>query len=146
MKVLSVRQPWAWAIIHGGKDVENRNWPTNYRGPLAIHAGKQFDLSRDDFTDFIENIYGEPWATMAQKFGPIKGANDIRGAIIGVVDLVDCVTDRNCDSPWKAEGFEFWCWKVENPRALEIPILAKGQLGLFTVPDELLPPEVADHA
>ncbi|WP_409188395.1 hypothetical protein [Bradyrhizobium sp. RDM4] len=24
---LSVRQPWAWAIIHGGKDVENRSAP-----------------------------------------------------------------------------------------------------------------------
>jgi len=25
MKAISVRQPWAWAIIFGGKDVENRN-------------------------------------------------------------------------------------------------------------------------
>ena len=43
MRVLTVRQPWAWAIIHGGKDVENRtrNLAGAYRGPVAIHvAGK----------------------------------------------------------------------------------------------------------
>jgi ASCH domain len=41
--VLTVRQPWAWAIIHGGKDVENRSWRTKYRGPLLIHAGSAFE-------------------------------------------------------------------------------------------------------
>lgn len=35
VKALSVRQPWAWAIVHAGKDVENRNWPTPHRGRLA---------------------------------------------------------------------------------------------------------------
>lgn len=39
MKVLTVRQPWAWAIAHGGKDVENRATLWRYRGPLLIHAG-----------------------------------------------------------------------------------------------------------
>jgi hypothetical protein len=40
---LSVRQPWAWAIVSGYKDVENRSWPTNYRGTLFIHAGQRLD-------------------------------------------------------------------------------------------------------
>ena len=39
MKALTIRQPWAWAIIFDGKDVENRSWNTSYRGDLAIHAG-----------------------------------------------------------------------------------------------------------
>ena len=43
MKALSIKQPWAWAIIHAGKNVENRTWATSYRGPLLIHAGKTFD-------------------------------------------------------------------------------------------------------
>ena len=38
-KVLSIRQPWAWLILHGGKDVENRNWATKVRGRVLIHAG-----------------------------------------------------------------------------------------------------------
>ncbi|MHC4404130.1 MAG: ASCH domain-containing protein [Planctomycetota bacterium] len=40
MKALTICQPWAWAIIHGPKPVENRGWATKYRGPLAIHAGQ----------------------------------------------------------------------------------------------------------
>lgn len=47
MRILTVRQPWAWAIVHGGKDVENRtrNIAGAYRGPVAIHAGMRFDQS-----------------------------------------------------------------------------------------------------
>ena len=43
VRVLTVRQPWAWAIIQGGKDVENRSGPTKHRGPLLIHAGSAFE-------------------------------------------------------------------------------------------------------
>jgi hypothetical protein len=45
MKALSVRQPWAWLLVHGPKDIENRNWYTNYRGWVMIHASKTFDRS-----------------------------------------------------------------------------------------------------
>lgn len=38
MKALSIRQPWAWLILHGGKDIENRSWNTNFRGRFLIHA------------------------------------------------------------------------------------------------------------
>lgn len=38
MKALSIRQPWAWLIANGYKDIENRSWRTNYRGPVLIHA------------------------------------------------------------------------------------------------------------
>ena len=40
MKALSVRQPWAWAIIYALKNIENRGWPINYRGDVLIHAAK----------------------------------------------------------------------------------------------------------
>jgi|ERR1019366_4441992 hypothetical protein len=40
MKALTINQPWAEMICRGLKRVENRTWPTNYRGPLAIHVGK----------------------------------------------------------------------------------------------------------
>ncbi|MBL8048095.1 MAG: ASCH domain-containing protein [Chthonomonas sp.] len=142
MKVLSIRQPWAWAIIHGGKDIENRNWRTNYRGPLAIHAGKQFDMRLDDFRDYCRGDYGNPWLRMATEFINEYDfvGNEPRGAIIGVVDLVDCIPSYACDSPWKAgPDPDYWCWKLANPRPLAIPVLLKGQLGLFEVPGEITP-------
>jgi hypothetical protein len=38
VKVLTIRQPWLWAIAHGTKRVENRPWRTHYRGPVLLHA------------------------------------------------------------------------------------------------------------
>ena len=98
MRILTVKQPWAWAIIHAGKDVENRsrNIAGSYRGPVAIHAAKsQFD---DDggYWDVRRAIVSEElgypaddsqtWA--ADTIEP-DDPRFVYGAIIGVVDLVD---------------------------------------------------------
>lgn len=40
MRALSLTQPWAWLVVHGGKLVENRVWNTRHRGPFLIHAAK----------------------------------------------------------------------------------------------------------
>lgn len=44
MKALTIRQPWASLIAHGVKTIETRSWSTEYRGPLAIHAGHRWDV------------------------------------------------------------------------------------------------------
>jgi ASCH domain len=38
MKALPIRQPYAWLIVNGHKDIENRAWPTKFRGRVLIHA------------------------------------------------------------------------------------------------------------
>jgi ASCH domain len=43
MKILSIRQPWAYLIANGQKNIENRTWLTNYRGPFLIHASLALD-------------------------------------------------------------------------------------------------------
>ena len=43
MKAISIRQPFASLIVAGVKDIENRSWPTNYRGPVLIHAAQKVD-------------------------------------------------------------------------------------------------------
>lgn len=141
MKVLSVRQPWAWALIHGGKDVENRNWFTQYRGLLAIHAGKSFDMTQEEFAGMCRGEYGEPFTSMALGYSAAHnriGDDDPRGAIIGIVELYDCIPDSRCTSPWRADGYEFFCWMVRNPVALLEPIPMKGRLGLWDIPDSLI--------
>ena len=107
MKTLTIRQPWASLIIAGVKDVENRSWPTKYRGSLLIHAGKGIDHS--EWTGTLDDMPA--------------------GVIIGVVDLVDCVRDSG--SEW-AEP-DSWHWVLANPRPLPEPIPAKGKLGLWNV-------------
>jgi len=118
MQALSIRQPWAWAIIHAGKDVANRTWGTRYRGPLLIHASKNYDR---DGKDWIQRCLG------------IEVPPDLpRGGIIGRVDLVGC-TDHH-DSAWFVGPMGLL---LRNPEAL--PFLpCPGKLGFFEAPDQAL--------
>lgn len=121
---LSVRQPYAWAIIEGIKDVENRQWPTNIRGRIYIHAGAnkdELDLGFDILKrKRVKNIPEEE--------------DLIFGAIIGSVEIVDCVD--NSRSRWYAHGtFGF---VLANPKALSRPIPMKANAKMQRVPDDIL--------
>jgi hypothetical protein len=113
VKALSVRQPWAWAIIHAGKDIENRTWRTHYRGPLFIHAS----LARHSKTGMPRGIRS-----------PREDALHF-GAIIGLVELVDVV--ERSRSKWFAGPLG---WVIANPYRLKHPMPCKGGLGLWNVP------------
>jgi ASCH domain len=123
MKALSVRQPWAWLIANGFKDIENRSWDTSYRGLILIHAGKQIDT---DFSYVAANsILGwsdENWPNLGE-FN--------KGGIIGYAYLVDVVTQHT--SPW-FEGPNGFVLKNAHPLFF-IPM--PGQLGLFDVTSEI---------
>lgn len=135
MRVLTVRQPWAWAIIHGGKTVENRtrNLAGNYRGPIAIHAGLMHDQEPGVWGEVLERA--TPPLDAVRLGGPL----DVRGAILGVADLASVHHDSDhgrgypC-SPW-AEP-DAWHLVFENPRPIT-PIRAKGKLGLWRPDVEL---------
>lgn len=122
MRILTVRQPWAWAIIHGGKDIENRRWSTDYRGPVAIHSGKSDDLAA---FETVAYLLGDRFA----EFVPD------RGSIIGVVDLVDVHEfDGSLCSFWAQ--LDACHLMLANPRPLDEPIPYRGALGLRTLDDE----------
>lgn len=119
MKALTVKDPWA-SLILLGKDVENRTWPTKYRGPLAIHAARSID----------RNCPPEAWQML-------PGGHDTRrtaGMLLGVVNLVDCV--RGYRSLWAEIGC--WHWVLARPRRLPTPVPRQGRLGLWNVDDALL--------
>jgi hypothetical protein len=89
VRILTVRQPWASAIVHGGKDVENRstNIAGGYRGPVAIHAaiGKTATLDeRQERLLLAADEEGRGGIGDWLDGEPIAG-----GVILGVVDLVD---------------------------------------------------------
>jgi|SRR5947209_791108 len=114
-RALSVKQPWAWLIVNGFKDIENRSWRTNHRGPLLIHAGLSDEFLTLSFKDEIKQTYGVV----------LPDAAEI-GGIVGLVDVVDCVKQH--PSKWKFRGS--WGWVLENPRRL-LSRKCKGSLGLF---------------
>lgn len=125
MKALSIRQPWAWAIIHAGKDIENRDWPTNLRGRIAIHASATWpkpDYEID--VDVIRRITGKP-VPPRDEF--------MLGAIIGTVNLTNCVGSSR--SPWFFGDYGF---ALADPIPLATPIPFKGVLGFWEVPKDLI--------
>lgn len=129
MLVLSVRQPWAWAIVTPGvgKDIENRDWPTKIRGRVAIHASKGCTLGEyEDAADFIYTIDRTLWSWIP----PFKKSD--RGVIVGTVEIVDCVTSSA--SPWFVGDFGF---VLRDPRPLATPIPWKGSLGFRELPEDI---------
>ena len=123
MLALSIKQPWAWAILYAGKDVENRTWKTNFRGPLLIHSGLTFDFK------------GLHWLVKNQKhlrLPAIPQAQDFpRGGIVGGVDLVD--TSNRHPSPWFFGPTGFILKDPRPCHLLETP----GRLGMFKVPESI---------
>ncbi len=91
---LAIRQPWAWAVIHARKDIENRDWRRpnpclDFRGRVAIHASS--GLTRGE--------YEQAQQYMAKIGVTCPAAIDLRrGGIIGTVEVVDIV--RQWQSPW----------------------------------------------
>lgn len=126
VKYLSIRQPWAAQIFVEGedrKDVENRSWSTPFRGRVWIHAG----ASKTDLKA-IEEDYKE-WGVPFPK-------NLEFGKIIGSVDIVDCLPSEEVDTVWAAEdGFGFL---LENPKLLKYPVPFKANVGIRTLPPEVL--------
>ena len=114
LRALSVHQPWAWLIVNGLKDIENRSRWTHHRGPLLIHAGR----SLDDYTE--DNI---EW--VKRKHGISVPLEMDTGGIVGVVDVIDCVESHK--SKWFNGPFG---WVLANPRLLKFRP-CNGALGLF---------------
>jgi hypothetical protein len=137
IKVLSVRQPWAYLICAGFKNIENRTWKTDYRGRLYIHAGKSFDWNALNYLEWNHLIPYEYYRLVHIYFG-IKDRRIVRhqedfGAIIGSVDLTGCI--QNSRSIWAQSGL--FHWELHDPLELS-PIPLKGQLGIFEVKYEIL--------
>jgi len=119
VKALTIKQPWAWAIIHAGKNVENRTWHTDYRGPLAIHAGLAAARAY--------HAWAQGWMAAIGVEAPELDELS-RGCVLGTVELVDCVRDSG--SRWAMP--DCWHWVLTNPRPCE-PRFVRGSLGLWTL-------------
>jgi len=122
---ISILQPYAWLIVHGHKDIENRAWSTPFRGRILIHAGKTYSRRTHD-------AYA---AEMAEDFGlDLPRFEDMPlGGIVGSATIVDCV--REHASRWKVLGS--WGFVLTDQRVHPF-VPYRGQLGVFRVPDSVL--------
>ncbi|MGH2757075.1 MAG: ASCH domain-containing protein [Actinomycetota bacterium] len=122
LRAITVRQPWAWAIVTGYKDVENRRNRTEHRGTLLIHAGLQLDPRGFVFL----------WELGLHK----KLPDDLAlGALVGEVKLSDCRYGYN--SEWALPGN--WQWILTGAKEFRNPLSCTGAQGFFF-------PDVSGHA
>ncbi len=127
MKALSIKQPWAWLIVHGFKDVENRGWPTKFRGRIYVHASSQWDTASGHRTAL--RLLGRECGQEEAQAKWLQMQRDGKpGCIVGEVDIVDCVTSSR--SPWFAGTYGF---VLANPVAYEQPVPCRSGLGFFEV-------------
>jgi len=117
LRALSVRQPYAWLIVNGYKDVENRSRATSHRGALLIHAGLRTANLKEERLRNYERQYRVK----------LPGRDEYElGGIVGMVDVVGC-TERS-NSPWYDP--DYIGWTLANPRRLSFR-RCKGALNLF---------------
>lgn len=133
MKALSIRQPWAWLIVHGGKDIENRTWSTRYRGPVLIHAAK--GMTNTEWSDAWAFAHGTGASVKALAAGVTRDTIE-RGGFIGIADLTDCRGPAQAhQSRWHMQG----CFGFLLANVRSIPLTPyRGALGLFDVPEGIV--------
>jgi hypothetical protein len=117
---LSVRQPWAWLIVHGWKNIENRSRRTSHRGPVLIHASK--GMTHDEYMSclFFMGGFCETEDINLPPFVELQ-----RGGIVGVATVLDCVR-------WYTS--EWFCGEFGYVLAAARPLPfhpCKGALGFF---------------
>lgn len=117
MKALSVRQPWAWLIVHGHKPVENRTWPTSHRGDTLIHAGLEFDA---EGLQSVLHAFPELQPLLPDQYE--------LGGIVGRAQLIACVTQH--PARWFTGPYGF---VMHDPKPMPL-VKLRGQLGFFDVP------------
>lgn len=140
MRALSYRQPWAWALLHAGKDIENRVWRRNLEGRVLIHASKGCTSREYTMALAFMHAAGVDLSRVPQLRGFGSGALD-RGGVVGVLTFTGVVLPphdgliRGARARWHVPGqygYEVW-------DARPLPFLPwKGALGVFDVPDDAL--------
>ena len=124
-KCLTVRQPFAWAIIKGAKDIENRDRSSHYIGRLYIHAGKKEMTDRiDDCVASVAKHFAVSVEEMLDDYH--RHVSRGLGAIIGSVHMFGCAVQH--ESEWFQGKFGY---QLRDPKPLRKPIPCKGSPSFF---------------
>ena len=123
LKALTIKQPWVHAILHEGKDVENRSWKRDFTGWLAIHAAG---------TPSRAAVY--PRGIRMPK---LEGLD--YSAIVAIARVIDIRTSHRSKWFYRApRGETNYGWVLSSVRKLGTPIPCKGALGLWDVPSRIV--------
>jgi hypothetical protein len=132
MFALSVQQPGATLLMLGARRIETRPWQTPYRGPLAIHAARR--LPRN-----FAALCQRPRARAALRRAGLEPRALPRGAILGTMELLDCVRVEDLGRVTEAQRelttiqLGLWAWMLAAPSPWPVPRPARGWPGVFEI-------------
>ena len=132
MKALSIPQPWAWLIVNGFKDIENRSWSTKIRGKVFIHASK--GMTHDEYNGVKRYLCSGAMANHEAAQQALKAMPSFdqieRGGIVGEATIVNCIHPKNAQSVWHMD--EQYGFELTDATPITFKPY-KGQLGFFDV-------------
>ena len=123
---LSIRQPWAWLIVHGWKPVENRERRSHYRGPLFIHASATMTRADHEACLLFLRSIGRLGKIINGRRLIVPAFDELeRGGIVGQAFMQDCVEHHS--SPYFTGRFGYLMGDAKP-----LPFRpCKGQLNFF---------------
>lgn len=137
MKALTIWQPWASMVAVGIKQNETRGYPTNYRGVIAIHAGKK--SVREVWSTYLDSKTREVICRRLN-FSNHTGFEVFPlGCVLATANLVDCIkitpefvaTLTPDELALGDYTFGRYAWKLADINQFPDPIPARGQQGLW---------------
>ena len=138
MITLSIRQPWAWLIVNGYKDIENRDWYTNRRGKVLIHASK--GMTKDEYydcCDFLKSSLPEVAKIIREQHSHLENGfsweylkNNFCGGVVGEAEIIDCI--KTSQSKWFFGQYGFVLRNAKPTKFMP----CKGKLGFFEIQTE----------
>ena len=119
---ITLHRPWAYAVAHLDKDLENRNWPNFMKANewLAVHAGKTYDK---DGADWIEHTFDLQ----------LPPPDEQPTGIIAIAQFVGNITESA--SPWR--NSDRYAWQFQDIRPLIDVVDCKGKQGLWKPEDRV---------
>lgn len=128
MKALSVRQPWAWLIVNGHKQIENRSRYIRHFGPLLIHASQT--MTKGDYEACVLFLNSHPELQHLTGLLPKPEALQ-RGGLVGSVNVIGAALNASeiVGSPWYTGEVGYL---LDRPQTLPFAP-CKGRLGFFEV-------------
>eukprot|EP00931_Biecheleriopsis_adriatica_P118700 TRINITY_DN94043_c0_g1_i1.p1 TRINITY_DN94043_c0_g1~~TRINITY_DN94043_c0_g1_i1.p1 ORF type:complete len:387 (-),score=64.21 TRINITY_DN94043_c0_g1_i1:38-1198(-) len=128
LRALSVRQPHAFAIMCGEKQIENRTWRPKLKLPayIALHAsGASSSKSLEEETVVYKRL-----AEAGVKL-PDKASLPL-GSLLGIACIDACLPPLDHNQGWALAGH--YRWSISKVLPLPDAIPCPGQLGLWKVP------------
>ena len=131
MKTITLIQPYATLVAIGAKKIETRSWQTNYCGPLAIHAAKGFPQWAKDFA------WSPPVSVMLGRdyvypLGQVVAVCNLVGVWSTLLlDKLAAHTVSDQERRFGDYSHGRFAWMLQNIKALDPPIAAKGSQGFW---------------